>query len=169
MEQGREMLTMDIVETGEENERTVFSARAKLFSYDKKEWRERGVGMLKLNVTRDGYDDDDEEEEEGEEEEGEEEDDDDSRSSASSADIHNPGTKASAETATPVRQRKARFILRAEGSHRVVLNTPLSKQTRFGGDSAGARPTGSALLFHGLLEGSDAPVMLQLKVRVFLG
>lgn len=48
-------LTLYAVSTGEENEDTVFSARAKLFVFvsaenGKKEWKERGVGMLKLNT-----------------------------------------------------------------------------------------------------------------------
>jgi len=39
--------------TGEENERTDFSIRGKLFVYDvdKKDWRERGVGIMKINVS----------------------------------------------------------------------------------------------------------------------
>ena len=34
--------------TGEENETVVYSHRAKLFRYDKKEWKERGVGDIKI-------------------------------------------------------------------------------------------------------------------------
>lgn len=60
--------------------------------------------------------------------------------------------------------RKARFILRADGSHRLVLNTPFSKTMSFGGDSTGTKPTGSALLFTGFLEGQDKMSMLQVKV-----
>lgn len=39
------------IKTGEENEETKFSARAKLFEFDVsvKEWRERGVGTIKVN------------------------------------------------------------------------------------------------------------------------
>lgn len=37
--------------TGEEDEDTVFQARSKLF-VNEKGWKERGVGLLKLNVQR---------------------------------------------------------------------------------------------------------------------
>lgn len=39
------------VKTGEENEETKFSARAKLFEFDsaEKEWKERGIGTVKVN------------------------------------------------------------------------------------------------------------------------
>lgn len=39
------------VTTGEEDEDTVFQARSKLF-VNEKGWKERGVGLLKLNVQR---------------------------------------------------------------------------------------------------------------------
>ena len=77
------------METGEENEETEFYARAKLFSFVNKEWKERGAGMLKINVQ-----------------------------------IREPN-----ETG-PV---KARFIMRADGSHKFILNSPLQKNLHFGG------------------------------------
>ncbi|KAJ5273148.1 hypothetical protein N7478_008273 [Penicillium angulare] len=45
------------IETGEEEEVTVFSCKAKLFSFVNKEWKERGIGTFKLNATQtdDGY------------------------------------------------------------------------------------------------------------------
>ncbi|KAF5296161.1 hypothetical protein FQA39_LY12615 [Lamprigera yunnana] len=36
------------VTTGEENEKVLFSEKAKLFRYTNKEWKERGVGVLKI-------------------------------------------------------------------------------------------------------------------------
>ncbi|KAI9736285.1 MAG: hypothetical protein M1834_001171 [Cirrosporium novae-zelandiae] len=39
------------VNTGEEDEETLFSCRAKLYHFEKGEWKERGVGTLKLNST----------------------------------------------------------------------------------------------------------------------
>jgi hypothetical protein len=54
--------------------------------------------------------------------------------------------------------------MRADGSHRVVLNTALVKQIPLGGDAQGSKPTGGSILFQGQLEGRDIPVSLQLKV-----
>ncbi|KAK2765129.1 hypothetical protein FQN54_008828 [Arachnomyces sp. PD_36] len=39
-------------ETGEEDEETYFACKAKLFHFDGKEWKERGLGNFKLNVTK---------------------------------------------------------------------------------------------------------------------
>ncbi|KAG9296516.1 hypothetical protein G9A89_015108 [Geosiphon pyriformis] len=39
--------------TGEEDELTLFSSRAKLHCMDGNIWKERGVGQIKLNITRD--------------------------------------------------------------------------------------------------------------------
>lgn len=38
------------VETGEEEEKTYFSSKAKLFQFSDKEWRERGIGTFKVNL-----------------------------------------------------------------------------------------------------------------------
>nr|KMM68609.1 hypothetical protein CPAG_04935 [Coccidioides posadasii RMSCC 3488] len=38
-------------ETGEENEKTWYSCRGKLFQFDGKEWKERGIGTFKINVV----------------------------------------------------------------------------------------------------------------------
>ncbi|XP_014212224.1 E3 SUMO-protein ligase RanBP2 isoform X2 [Copidosoma floridanum] len=42
------------VTTGEENETTLFCARAKLFRFVDKEWKERGIGDVKLLKSEDG-------------------------------------------------------------------------------------------------------------------
>jgi Ran-binding protein 3 len=50
-------LTMHfLVETGEEGEETIFSCKAKLLYNDGKEWKERGMGTFKVNVSEDSYD-----------------------------------------------------------------------------------------------------------------
>jgi hypothetical protein len=54
--------------------------------------------------------------------------------------------------------------MRAKGSHRVVLNSAVLKQTPLGGDVKGSRPDGGNILFWGQLEDVDQPVMMQLKV-----
>ncbi|KAJ5634959.1 uncharacterized protein N7484_008272 [Penicillium longicatenatum] len=40
------------IETGEEEEETVFSCKAKLFHFSNKEWKERGIGTFKVNVRQ---------------------------------------------------------------------------------------------------------------------
>ena len=111
-----------LVATGEEAEETIFSARAKLFAFiseeedGKKDWRERGAGILKVNVS---VDDDD---------------------------------------------KKARLLMRADGSHRVVLNSPIHKSLKFGNVS-GEKPTGMTNLFLGTLPGQSQLVSMQLRVR----
>ncbi|KAL4996999.1 hypothetical protein BDV10DRAFT_195509 [Aspergillus recurvatus] len=46
------------IETGEEEEKTYFSCKAKLFHFSNKEWRERGLGTFKVNVKiTDGVED----------------------------------------------------------------------------------------------------------------
>jgi Ran-binding protein 3 len=99
---------------------------------------------LKLNITR--FDDDDEDEF-----------------------LQGPpdAPKPEAENESDRGPRKARFILRADGSHRLVLNTPFTKKTKLGGDAAGEKPTGPVLLFLGFLEGQEKPSMLQVKVWFF--
>lgn len=152
-----------IVETGEENEQTVFSGRAKLYFFDNKEWKERGVGVLKLNVPQHSAQSplgsqenpvDLEAATQGDtsensiliDDEGEDEED----------DNQPPDT----ETSKP----KARFIMRADGSHRLIINSPLLSQFPFGEDAQGTRPSGAMLMFHGILEGNPKPQMLRLKV-----
>jgi len=38
--------------TGEEEEETLHQVRGKLFSLDDNQWKERGTGLLKLNVNQ---------------------------------------------------------------------------------------------------------------------
>lgn len=47
-----------IEETGEEEEETVFSCKAKLYHFDGKEWKERCVGTFKVNVNENKEDED---------------------------------------------------------------------------------------------------------------
>ncbi|EMC93518.1 hypothetical protein BAUCODRAFT_75922 [Baudoinia panamericana UAMH 10762] len=110
------------IETGEEEEQTEYSCRAKLYHYaqtenGKKEWRERGLGVLRLNVKQ-------------------------------------------AEGDEKVR---ARILMRADGSHRVVLNTPIEKKIKFGG-KLGGPPEGGLILFAGTIDGKPGLETLQLKV-----
>ena len=44
--------------------------------------------------------------------------------------------------------KKARFVLRADGTHRLILNAAVTKTMVFGADSEGAKPKDGRLLFN---------------------
>lgn len=119
----------DTVETGEENETTEFSCRAKLYNFvkteekEKGEWKERGLGTLRFNVQ-------------------------------------NPAEEEA--DAKP----KARFVMRADGSHRLILNTPVKKEIKFG-TVTGEAPTGQYVYFMGSIDNKPQLELLQLKVRAW--
>ncbi|QDS69471.1 hypothetical protein FKW77_006301 [Venturia effusa] len=119
------------VETGEEEEKTLFTSRAKLFSFEKTSdgssaWKERGSGFIKVNVR-------DVERNEDPEESAEKE-------------------KESPDQQVKSAPRKARLIMRANGTNRLVLNTPLTKELKFGQPGTGEKPTGKQIMFPGLLD-----------------
>ena len=116
------------VETGEEEEETAYSCRAKLYEFaeldnGEKGWRERGLGVLRYNVHY----------------------------------PRDPGAEGL--------KVKSRFLMRADGSHRVVLNTPIKKEIGVG-TADGGPPQGGLMLFMGTIDGKTRPQLLQLKVRV---
>ena len=116
------------LETGEEDENIACSGRAKLFIFvadanGKKEWKERGLGVVRLNVKNPTFDDED---------------------------------------AKPM----ARLLMRADGSHRVILNTPVKKEIKFGAPTGGP-PQGGYLLFMGTVGEKANLEMLQLKVSFY--
>lgn len=113
-----------LAETGEEEEETMFSCRAKLFHYEK-EWKERGVGTVKLNVHYSLKEDPEE-----------------------------------------VPEQKARLIMRTDGVHRVVLNTPIFKGMKFG-TVDGQEPTGKTLYLTGMEDGKPALFSLRVCIRFF--
>jgi Ran-binding protein 3 len=80
-----------------------------------KQWKERGVGDLKINIKPD-----------------------------------NDG------------RTTARFLMRADGVHRIVLNSPILKETIVQ-DPAGGAPLGKHAIFLGFVEGK--PTLMQVKVR----
>lgn len=45
---------LEDVKTGEEDETTIFEIRARLFEFGEKEWKERGVGVFKINTMDTG-------------------------------------------------------------------------------------------------------------------
>ena len=121
------------METGEEHETIEFSCRAKLYNFvtssdrpDKKEWKERGAGVLKLNVS-------------------------------------NSPVVADGEEKDPAASLlKARLVMRADGSHRLILNTPVKKEIKFG-SVAGDAPQGGLVYFMGSV-GDGGLQLLLLKV-----
>ena len=116
----------NIVNTGEDDESTLFQSRAKLYAFmvaeglEEKTWKERGLGTVKLNVSK--LDDEKSEE-----------------------------------------PQKVRLIMRADGSQRVLLNTPILKDIKFG-DAKGEKPTGQTMLFRGTIDEKPELDLLQLKV-----
>lgn len=59
--------------------------------------------------------------------------------------------------------KKARFVLRADGTHRLILNAAVTKQMVFGGDAAGEKPKDTRLLFNAPNGGGELEMHL-LKV-----
>lgn len=60
--------------------------------------------------------------------------------------------------------KKARFVLRADGTHRLLLNAGVTQQLVFGGDSQGAKPKDGRLLFNSPTSDGEIEMHL-LKVR----
>ncbi|KAK9238516.1 hypothetical protein V1525DRAFT_400745 [Lipomyces kononenkoae] len=96
------------VETGEEMETSIFNCRAKLYVLDPTEadkgWKERGVGVLHLNVRNDD--------------------------SVTATDTPEPSSTDESKESTPAgreRKSKARIVMRADGVLKVILNLPLVK------------------------------------------
>ena len=105
-------------ETGEENEITQWTGRAKLYAFvnhdGKKSWTERGKGPLKLNVSRE-------------------------------------------------EPRRARFVLRADGTHRLLLNAAITAQMKIGDTSGGAPKDGRLLFAAPTMEGEIETLMLSVS------
>ncbi|KAL2429947.1 hypothetical protein ABEF95_013403 [Exophiala dermatitidis] len=134
------------LETGEEDEQTIFQCRAKLYHFDK-EWKERGAGVFKINIRYESKTIGEDAEGEAEKTAGEEEEEDD--------------VEAGGQTEFSTVERKARLIMRTDGVHKVVLNTPVFKDMKVGtGD--GKEPSGKTMLIAGLDEGK--PSLFQIKV-----
>lgn len=116
------------VETGEEDEKTIFNARAKLYHFEK-EWKERGTGVLKVNIRYEA-----------------------NSTADAEADLEAGAAKA---------ERRARVIMRADGVHRVILNSPVFKEMQVG-TQEGEAPTGKTMFLTGMEDGK--PRLFQIKV-----
>lgn len=141
-----------IVETGEEGETTLFQHRAKIYLFDKtdKKWVERGAGNLKLNVSDVPADAPNKTNDNGD-----------------SDQVNLEATKEGQVDFGSAKKITARLLLRADGSQRVVLNSPIIKNAKFGDETE--PPKGQTILFLGRLAGAkegDAGLdTLQIKVR----
>lgn len=135
-------LTEVVVDTGEENETTDFSCRAKLYYFAGAGvgWKERGVGTFKINTSE-------------------------VSESLSTAAEQNAST-TDPEAGFRTVKRKARLIMRADGVHRVVLNSPMFKGMKFG-DAEGNEPFGKLMHLQSLESGK--PVPLQIRVSKDVG
>ncbi|RMD41684.1 hypothetical protein DV735_g3427, partial [Chaetothyriales sp. CBS 134920] len=123
------------VETGEESEHVEFQARARLYHFDK-EWKERGTGNIKINTRY-------------------------QLKLANGTDVAEDDDldPEAAEFATEV--RKARVVMRADGVHRVILNSPVFKGMKVG-TNEGKPPVGRTMYLTGLEDGQ--PRLFQIKI-----
>ena len=62
-------------------------------------------------------------------------------------------------------ERKARFIMRTEGVHRVVLNTPVFKDMKVG-NNEGKEPTGKMVNLSAIENGKFVPLLLKVCLHV---
>ena len=123
------MLTEFLVDTGEEGEEVYFSTRAKLYFFAGKDgWKDRGTGVIKVNVR------------------------------TISDEVAEGDVEAQQSSSG---KRKARLLMRADATHRVILNTPIFKGMRFG-DADSSEPTGKVMHLQSLEDGKPLP--LQIKV-----
>jgi Ran-binding protein 3 len=130
------MLTFTAVETGEEEEETIFSCRAKLFHFEEKQWKERGVGSLKVNVRYEPL------------------------SSPENGDSQDSEEDDLEGGITPM-VRRGRVLMRTDGVHRVILNSPVFKGMNVG-TKDGDEPTGRTMMLTGMEDGK--PKGFQLRV-----
>ncbi|PGH06789.1 hypothetical protein AJ79_06430 [Helicocarpus griseus UAMH5409] len=133
-EKGDERFHERETETGEEGEVNLFSCRGKLFHFDGKEWKERGVGVFKVNV-REPQDDSEE------------------------RDVEEGKSKDEGAEKAP-KKKTARLIMRADGVWRVILNIPMYKGMK-AGDPSGAPPPGKQVHFAGFEEGKRVPFLIR--------
>ncbi|CAK7220867.1 hypothetical protein SCUCBS95973_004302 [Sporothrix curviconia] len=167
------------VDDGEAGEATLLQVRARLYYLDKDlgGWKERGAGMLKINVPeqcvefdRDGSvipasfdastlgeDGDDDADDEGDEEAASQDADDKSENGSK------PAAKPKTSVAASTKRSVVRLIMRQDSTHRVILNTAVLTSTEFK-----ERQTlkATTVLFTAF-EGNDAkPVSMQAKMSI---
>ncbi|OCT51082.1 hypothetical protein CLCR_08312 [Cladophialophora carrionii] len=131
--------------TGEEEEETIFTCTAKLYHFEK-EWKESGVGDFKINIRYEARS--------TPAESSTEED------TTKNNETNEPDVEAGQSGSFGRLERKARLIMRARGTHRLVLNTPVFKEMIVGTPD-GKEPTGKTMHLTGLEGGK--PTGYQMK------
>ncbi len=149
-----------LVETGEEEEETIFTCRAKLFHFEDKQWKERGVGIFKVNVRYDEVKmniprDDSEDEEDGNNEK--------TPKDLEGGDEVNGKNNDLEEGGITTLIRKGRLLMRSEGVHRTILNSPIFKDMNVG-TKEGGEPSGKTMMLTGLEDGK--PKGFQIRVSL---
>ncbi|OAX85461.1 hypothetical protein ACJ72_00140 [Emergomyces africanus] len=160
-EKGDERFHEQQTETGEEGEITVFSCRGKLYHFDGKEWKERGVGVFKVNVRDPAVNEEEEEEDkesddddQGQPRENKAEQDEEEKEEEDKGETDGEGEKESK------RKKTARVIMRADGVWRVILNIPIFKGMK-AGDPSGGTPKGKQVHFAGFEDGKSVPFLFR--------
>ncbi|KAL8243746.1 hypothetical protein R6Q59_010004 [Mikania micrantha] len=140
------------VETGEEEEDTIFACRAKLYHFEK-EWKERGVGTIKINVryveaslTASSDPTTHADSSEGSNNVKH------SKNVSKKKNFTGDDPEAGADDDLARMERRARLLMRTDGVHRLILNTPIFKDMHLG-QHDGSEPTGKTMHFTGMEEG----------------
>lgn len=127
------------VETGEEGEETVFQHRAKLYYKPGDQWKERGVGVFKVNCKKIKANVQEKTSSNGENEEN--------------VDIEAPAPSG--------KKVLARFVFRTDGNLRTMLNSPVTKDVTFT-DRPGSEG-GKSKIFTGYVDGKPTPCLIQVS------
>ncbi|KAL3955267.1 hypothetical protein ACCO45_010830 [Purpureocillium lilacinum] len=135
------------VDDGEAGEATVVSVRAKMFSLDKETgWKERGAGMLKINVPRSCVDYD-------------------NNGTPVPGSFDASGLEADEEAGEDAGGHKVvRLLMRQDQTHRVILNTAIVPAMQFQ-EKASLKSVG--ILFTAF-EGPEAKPMSAANARTFM-
>lgn len=134
------------IDDGEAGEVTVVSVRAKMFSLDKQSgWKERGAGMLKINVPHASVEFDDN----GAVIQG----------SFDASALETGDNGADGNSSGP---KVARLILRQDQTHRVILNTAILPAMEFQ-EKASLKSVG--ILFTAFEGVETKPVSITMRVR----
>ncbi|KIW91802.1 uncharacterized protein Z519_07772 [Cladophialophora bantiana CBS 173.52] len=145
--------------TGEEDEKTIFSCRAKLYHFDR-EWKESGLGDFKINMRYEARSTEQTLTTDDKNAAGKETKDENESGDATEEDIEAAIDGGEPESSMTL-ERRGRLIMRAMGTHRLLLNTPVFKEMNVGTHD-GKEPSGKTMHLTGLEGGK--PTGFQIKV-----